>query len=80
MILKIELELLSKEVLDNLLIDFISRESTDYGEIELDYATKKSQLLTQIKQNKVHIVFYTKTLSWGIISADEWFRRQQEQG
>ncbi len=48
---------LSTETLDNILESFILREGTDYGEIELSMAEKKSRLLKLIQSEEAIIVW-----------------------
>ena len=55
--IKVDHTLLSPEALDNLLIDIITRESTDYGEFTQDIHRKKSQLVQQLQQEKAVIVY-----------------------
>lgn len=48
---------LEPSTLNNILDSFILREGTDYGERELSLAEKREHLLTQLKANKVVIVW-----------------------
>ncbi|UTF61384.1 YheU family protein [Gilvimarinus sp. DA14] len=48
---------LPQSTLQALLEEFITREGTDYGEREIDLATKVAQLLEQLKRGEVVIVF-----------------------
>ncbi|HDL6311702.1 TPA: YheU family protein [Mannheimia haemolytica] len=48
---------LEESTLHNILDSFILREGTDYGERELSLAEKRERLLTQLKANKVVIVW-----------------------
>ncbi|HGO5823656.1 TPA: YheU family protein [Mannheimia haemolytica] len=48
---------LEESTLHNILDSFILREGTDYGERELSLAEKREQLLTQLKADKVVIVW-----------------------
>lgn len=48
---------LSPEALQGVVEEFVSRDGTDYGEIEASMETKISQVLDQIKTGKAVIVF-----------------------
>ncbi|HDL1290429.1 TPA: YheU family protein [Mannheimia haemolytica] len=48
---------LEESTLHNILDSFILREGTDYGERELSLAEKRERLLTQLKADKVVIVW-----------------------
>ena len=50
-------ERLSAETLRNLLEEFITREGTDYGAVELSLDNKLSQLKQQLEQGSVLIWF-----------------------
>lgn len=49
--------LLSGEALDNLLMDVITRQSTDYGDFELTIANKKWQLMRQLDTREAVIIY-----------------------
>ena len=48
---------LSADTLDALLEEFITREGTDYGVVEVALDVKVNQLMRQIKKGEVLIVF-----------------------
>jgi uncharacterized protein YheU (UPF0270 family) len=48
---------LSADILQAIVEEYISREGTDYGELELSLAQKVAYLLPQIKSGDVLIVF-----------------------
>ncbi|AWW33943.1 YheU family protein [Mannheimia varigena] len=48
---------LEESTLHNILDSFILREGTDYGETELSLEEKRERLLSQIKADKVVIVW-----------------------
>ena len=50
-------ERLSSEILESLIEEFITREGTDYGLIEVDLFTKVAQIKAQISRGDVVIVF-----------------------
>ncbi|BCE01612.1 YheU family protein [Marinicellulosiphila megalodicopiae] len=59
---------LSEEALDNLLVEYVTRDS-DASEISIE--TKKGQVLQQLKNGQASIVFDSQTQSSTIISVDE---------
>jgi uncharacterized protein YheU (UPF0270 family) len=62
---------LSKEALDGVLEEYISREGTDYGLHEYSLEDKKDQLLDQIKSGRAQIVFDHGSQSVSILSKDQ---------
>ncbi|MBX9767232.1 MAG: YheU family protein [Bdellovibrionales bacterium] len=56
---------LSAEAMDGIIQNFVLREGTDYGLVEVSYQTKAEQVRRQIKQGAVRIVFdlTTETVS-----------------
>lgn len=48
---------LEETTLYNVLDSFILREGTDYGEVELSLDEKRERLLTQLKADKIVIVW-----------------------
>ncbi|MDP3267744.1 MAG: YheU family protein [Legionella sp.] len=70
--LKIDHTLLSKEALENLIIEVITRETSDYGEYEIEIQTKKNQLLQQIIAGNALIAYSDKEEVCDIISLDEY--------
>lgn len=48
---------LSPDTLDNLIEQFILREGTDYGDVEVDLITKVEQIKRQLKAGEVVIVY-----------------------
>ena len=47
----------SNEALEGIIEEFIMREGTDYGEVEVSFNDKKDQLLQQLKSGEVVLVF-----------------------
>jgi uncharacterized protein YheU (UPF0270 family) len=70
--------LLSDEALDNLIVEVITRQATDYGEYELDIQTKKNQLVRQLKNGSAVIVFSTQENICDIITADDFLKYQSQ--
>jgi len=62
---------LSPEALQGVIEEFVTRDSTDYGEIEVSLETKISQVLEQIKSGKAIIVFDQKTETCTLLKSDD---------
>ena len=58
---------LHEETLLNLIQEFIMREGTDYGHGEYSIEEKIEQVLQQLKEGKVEIVFDTEDESFNIV-------------
>jgi uncharacterized protein YheU (UPF0270 family) len=65
--IEIDHTLLSAEALDNLIIDIITRQGTDYGEYEIDILVKKKQLLDNLSSGDAVIVYSSKEDTCDII-------------
>lgn len=68
---KIPYDQLSCEALQNVAEAFVSREGTDYGEVEVSIETKISRVIAQIKSGKAVIVFDQKSESCTILRGDD---------
>jgi len=55
--IEIDYQLLSKEAVENLIIDYITRSATDYGEYEVDVEKKKSQIRAKLEVGEAVIVY-----------------------
>ena len=55
--LKIPYDQLNPETLHGVIEEFVTRDGTDYGAIEVSLETKISQVLGQLKSGKAVIVF-----------------------
>jgi hypothetical protein len=64
--------LLSEEALENLLIEIITRQATEYGEYEIDIAVKKNQLKGKLHSKEAVIVYSSKEEVCDIISQKEF--------
>ena len=62
---------LSPEALQGLLEEFVTRDGTDYGSIELSLAEKVSRAFRQLEQADVVIVFDESTETCNIVSKQE---------
>jgi uncharacterized protein len=72
--IEIDHTLLSKEALENLIIDIITRQGTDYGEYETDILVKKKQLLHNLKSGAAIIVYSSKEDICDIIRQEEFVK------
>jgi uncharacterized protein YheU (UPF0270 family) len=70
--IEIDHELLSKEALEHLIIDIITRQATDYGEYEIDIQIKKKQLTSKLVSGDAVIVYSSKEDCCDIISAEDF--------
>lgn len=62
---------LNPDTLRALVAEFITREGTDYGEVEVDLETKVLQVLRQLKKGEAIIVFDEKSETCNIVPGDE---------
>ena len=69
--LKISYDQLSMEALQGVIEEFVTRDGTDYGEIEVSLETKISQVLGQLKSGKAVIVFDQKTETCTILKSND---------
>jgi len=67
---KIPYDNLSSEALQGVVEEFVTRDGTDYGEVETPLETKISQVLSQLKSGKAVIVFDQKTETCTILNSD----------
>ncbi len=68
---RIPYDKLSKEALQGVIEEFINREGTDYGLIEASFSEKCDQVLAQIKQGDVLVVFDHGSQSVGVMHKDQ---------
>ncbi len=64
-------EQLEPETLNNLIEEFVTRDGTDYGAVEVPLETKISRVLNQLKSKKVVIVFDHDTETCTILRSDD---------
>ena len=69
---KIPYDQLSSEALAGLVEEFVTRESTDYGAVELSMETKLSQVYQQLKSGKAFIVFDEESETCNILSKEDY--------
>ena len=70
--IEIDHTLLSEEVLDNLIIDVITRQTTDYGEYEIEIQVKKNQLKRKLLSGDAIIIYNDKEDSSDIIRVEDF--------
>ncbi|CEG57537.1 YheU family protein [Legionella fallonii] len=75
--IKIDHTLLSEEALENLIIDIITRQGTDYGEYEIDIQMKKKQLLRNLRCGDAVIVYFSKEDTCDIIRREDFLNLSQ---
>lgn len=68
--IEIDHTLLSDEALENLIIDVITRQTTDYGEYEVIIQVKKKQLKQRLISGEAIIIYNAKEDCCDIIKAD----------
>jgi hypothetical protein len=68
---KIPYHQLSSEALHGVIEEFVTRDGTDYGEVEVPLSTKIAQVMAQIKSGKAVIVFDQETESCTVLRSDD---------
>ncbi len=66
--MKIPFPSLSDEALAGLIQEFVSREGTEYGEVEASLEEKSQQILLQIQSGEAEIVFDAETQTTSIVT------------
>ncbi|MDM8537782.1 YheU family protein [Desulfobacterales bacterium HSG17] len=69
--LKIPYDQLNSETLHGVIEEFVTRDGTDYGEIEVSLEIKISQVLGQLKSGKAVIVFDQATETCNILKSSD---------
>ena len=64
-------ERLTDDVLTAIIEEFVSREGTDYGAVERDFAAKVAQVKRQIQKGEVAIVFDPESESCNLLTRRE---------
>ncbi len=70
--IEIDHTLLSEEVLDNLIVEIITRQGTDYGDHEVAIETKKKQLTTKLRAGDAVIVYSLAEETCDIIPKEDF--------
>lgn len=73
--IEVPLEKISLDALENIMREFILREATDYGAVEIQHETKLKQVHAQIKKGDVKIVFDPNTESVTLMTRLEFQKR-----
>ena len=68
---KIPYNQLSPEALQGIVEEFVTRDGTDYGEIEISLKTKILQVINQLKSGKAIIIFDQKSQTCTILKKDD---------
>ena len=69
--LKIPYDQLSSDALNGVIEEFVTRDGTDYGELEVSLETKMFQVLGQLKSGKAVIVFDPESETCNILRNDD---------
>jgi len=65
----IDYQLLEPDTLDNILAEFVLREATDYGDVEVSFDEKKQQLYQRLKTGHDKIIYDSETDQCDIVPA-----------
>ncbi len=68
---KVPYDQLSPEALEGLIEDFVTRDGTDYGEVEVSLEHKVSQVLSQLRSGTSAIVYDLKSETCTILKSDD---------
>lgn len=66
---------LSAAALDGVIEEFVTREGTEYGEREVDLATKVAQIRRQLERAELRVFFDTEVSTCQLFTRDEAARR-----
>jgi uncharacterized protein YheU (UPF0270 family) len=69
---QVPIDQISEDALTGIIENFILREGTDYGLVEVMHDTKIKQIRRQIAAGEIKIVFDTKSESVGLMTATDW--------
>jgi uncharacterized protein len=62
---------LSKEALNRVIEEFVTRDGTDYGIVEIDLEQKIRSVLRQLEKGEAFIVYDETTMTTNIVLKDE---------
>ena len=62
---------LSPQALSGVIQEFVTRDGTDYGMVEISLETKIAQVMRQLENKKIIIVFDPTTQTCNILSNDD---------
>jgi len=69
--MKIPFDQLSLEALHGVIEEFVTRDGTDYGEVEIPLEIKINQVLNQLKSGKAVIVFDPESETCNILKSND---------
>ncbi len=69
--IEIDHTMLSEEALENLIVDVVTRQATDYSEYEVQIQVKKNQLKRKLLTGEAIIIYNAKEDSCDIIRAED---------
>tara|TARA_B110001454_G_scaffold16145_1_gene14570 strand:+ start:54590 stop:54868 length:279 start_codon:yes stop_codon:yes gene_type:complete len=69
---------LSPDALNGIIENFILREGTDYGVVEVEFEKKKSQIQKQIDRGDVKIVYDQSTETVSLLTANDFKKLQKK--
>lgn len=69
--MKIPFDQLSLEALHGVVEEFVTRDGTDYGEVEIPLEIKMNQVLDQLKSGKAVIVFDPESETCNILKSND---------
>ena len=69
--IEIDHTMLSEEALENLIVDVVTRQATDYSEYEVQIQVKKNQLKRKLLTGEATIIYNAKEDSCDIIRAED---------
>jgi uncharacterized protein len=67
----IPFERLSKEALNGVIDEFVTRDGTDYGIVEIDLEQKRRSVLRQLEKGEAFMVYDETTMTTNIVLKDE---------
>ena len=71
---------ISTDALNGIIENFILREGTDYGIVEVEFEKKKNQIQRQIDHGDVKVVFDQTTETVSLITIHDFNRLQKKAG
>jgi hypothetical protein len=68
---ELPLDALSPEALRNMVEEFVTRDGTDYGAVELGVEEKVAQVMAQLRSGEARLVFDPETETANIVLPEE---------
>lgn len=69
--IRVPMERLQPEVLQNLLEEYASRDGTDYGAVELTLEQKTDNLRRQLHNAELVLLYQTESEQWDLLTAEQ---------